>query len=775
MNRLINSYVIFLILILLFSKNISAKTIYYIKQSGTGDGTSWTNAAGNIQAIIDKAVSGDEVWVGKGTYLPTKETIARDNRSRTFLLKSGVNLYGGFAGNETKIIQRLIADLDKNGKIDSFEFVNNTVLSGNIDGINDLWTKTINNDGITWNWNVTGNENNCYHVVSGINLSGKTNFDGFTVIGGNSNESDNGEGGGIYDRTNKLIILNCIVRYCFAQRIGGGIASSYVSNSLVYNCAAELSGGGIQNWNGTVINCKVDNCSSKLGGGGGIGSHSVKSKTYIVNCEVNDCSAYIGGGINSSVTSISSSFGGSAKSEGTIERCKVFNCMSSEGGGISSNAYAKYIDDFSRSYVINCWVFNCLSLNKGGGIYFIESGGNCLCILEYCTINNCSSNSGGGIYIDSQDYIRNCIIANCKAKDIGGVMMVKNVTFDNNAITNNIPVNYSKVYREEDLKEIISPNIYLTFVNPTSFIGSVESDLQKEELLNSNWQLCDGSPCINNGDTRGWLDVLGNPGNIYGKSDIGAFEYYVKDVKLPVLENFSSLYSFKESEVLYHSASLNTNNDIKWSIENKKAIFSWKTNLTSSYTAPFFTYQINAMGTSNVILRYDLYFEAYSGTISPLGTEKLNIEYSTNFINWTTIASYSNLNGTIPKKTFTHDLGAELAGKSFFIRFKASGQNTNRIEKWEIDNIIIDSDGSTTTDLQMFEKETLKYSLNNGLLQIHNLNNVEILQLFDLNGRQIFNYKPTTYPIQLQLPNRGVYIVRTQSDVGVTNQKVVWE
>lgn len=59
-----------IILLGLFVNQINAKSIYYVKPTATGDGSSWLNASGNIQEMIDKASSGDEVWIAGGTYYP---------------------------------------------------------------------------------------------------------------------------------------------------------------------------------------------------------------------------------------------------------------------------------------------------------------------------------------------------------------------------------------------------------------------------------------------------------------------------------------------------------------------------------------------------------------------------------------------------------------------------------------------------------------------------------------------------------------------------------
>lgn len=70
-------------------------TVYYVKPGGTGDGSSWANAVGNIRHACEAAgYSGDEVRVAQGTYQFDGTTIQ---------LVAGVTLKGGYTGDGDEV------------------------------------------------------------------------------------------------------------------------------------------------------------------------------------------------------------------------------------------------------------------------------------------------------------------------------------------------------------------------------------------------------------------------------------------------------------------------------------------------------------------------------------------------------------------------------------------------------------------------------------------------------------------------------------------------
>jgi Bacterial Ig-like domain len=161
---------------------------------GTGDGSSWTNAILTVQAGILKAKDGDpatsskqcDVWVAQGRYTPGSQ------RADTFVMASGVGMYGGFTGAETSIYER--TDI----------IANATILSGDL----------LNDD--TPGDFVTNRGENAYNVVTGVDNSV---LDGFIISGGHANVGTGHAlrtGGGMNNYQKSPEIRNCLFRDNYA-------------------------------------------------------------------------------------------------------------------------------------------------------------------------------------------------------------------------------------------------------------------------------------------------------------------------------------------------------------------------------------------------------------------------------------------------------------------------------------------------------------------------------------------------------------------------------
>ncbi len=247
----------------IFAVHSAYATIRYVNASlttGSNNGTTWANAYKDLQPALAAAQSGDQIWVAKGTYFPTTSTT---DRSATFIMRSNVGIYGGFAGTETLLSQR--------------DWVTNlTTLSGDIDHIADPLIVT--GSGATLS--ITGNSGNSFHVVyssSTSNIGNTSILDGFTISGGYAYDPSgnvfNGWGGGMLSLGNpSLYNLNF---YGNTAYDGGGLILEYTNSSILNNIVflknnATAWGGGFENNGGntTLSNLIfVGNNAGSLGGG----------------------------------------------------------------------------------------------------------------------------------------------------------------------------------------------------------------------------------------------------------------------------------------------------------------------------------------------------------------------------------------------------------------------------------------------------------------------------------------------------------------------------
>ncbi|PKN90958.1 MAG: hypothetical protein CVU44_21875 [Chloroflexi bacterium HGW-Chloroflexi-6] len=367
-----NSSMLVLIMLALFVSALGAIPAraagpLYVTPDGTGNCSSWASAC-NLQTALGNAVSGDEIWVAAGTYIPHAS-----DRAVSFELKNGVAIYGGFAGTETTRDQR---DLD----------ANKTILSGDLVGDD---ADNVAHDEPT-------RAENSLHVVVGSGTDNTAVLDGFTVTGGNANDEYDvpcnlGCGGGMYNFSGSPTLRNVV----------------FSANSTAYD------GGGIYNWSSSPALTNVTFSSNSAGNqGGGIFNvnNSNPTLTY-VNIIAN--SAYEGGGMLNylsvptltnvifSGNSASLDGGGMWNGEGNPTLTNITfsdNAASSMGGGMF-NAY-------SSPALLNVTFSANSAGSQGGGMYNFESNPT----LTNVTI---TGSSGGGLYSDtSSPTLKNVIIAN---------------------------------------------------------------------------------------------------------------------------------------------------------------------------------------------------------------------------------------------------------------------------------------------------------------------------------------------------------------------------
>lgn len=252
---------------------------YHVRQnaSGANDGANWQDAFTDLHAALNVSHPGDTIWVAAGTYV----TSPTGDRSVSFQLKSGIRVYGGFAGTETALSER--------------DWVAHpTILSGAISGIYHV--------------------DDARHIMFVANPDSNTTVDGLVFKNGFSDSNNSLQGGAALfvlaedsifwksemrirncrfdiNRTTKAggavrvschdadftLFENCIFNYNDAEAGGAVAVNAYRIFTQFIDCQffqneAE-SGGGAVFLNGTFnaarfMGCHFEkNTSAKFGGG----------------------------------------------------------------------------------------------------------------------------------------------------------------------------------------------------------------------------------------------------------------------------------------------------------------------------------------------------------------------------------------------------------------------------------------------------------------------------------------------------------------------------
>lgn len=409
---------------------ISAQNVKYVKSGGTGNGSSWANASGDLQAMIDSSTGEDSIWVAKGIYKATKApwptttdgsaVTARDN---AFVMKKGAKVFGGFAGTETSFEER--------------DFVlNQTTLSGDI-----------NNDGMA-------SDGDAYHIIISLNNSDESELNGFTLTHGYANGTKamgtssattatslaQNNGGAICTRgTNtgttfkNLIIID---NYALSngggvyQRTGGAAKDFLWENVKFINNTSGASGGAMYTYpsintpNLILESCTFEGNKAATSGGALYHNGAVSGKVILNNGNVKNSTAGSSGAgfyitqssaVDSTIlrncifesnksTSTGTTYGGHLYVNRILYavNSKFLDGSNTQGGAIYANSTAS-IFVYSSQFEANKSTSTGSALTSGGGgAIYLGANLNKKGMIYRCNfINNTSANLGGAIHFQT--------------------------------------------------------------------------------------------------------------------------------------------------------------------------------------------------------------------------------------------------------------------------------------------------------------------------------------------------------------------------------------
>jgi hypothetical protein len=365
--------------------------VIYVSQSaiGANTGNSWVNAYVDLQSALTEAVSGDQIWVAQGIYVPGVTP------TETFTLIDGVGLYGGFQGTESLLNQR-------------DPVANPTILSGDLNQ-DDIYGP------VTWYSGFSVNTLNSYHVVSGLGLSRTTVLDGFVLEGGYIQISLcwtflRNSGGGLFLQNSSPTVSNCVFRKNLSWNGSGAAMYNSGGHPLTTNCSFDENytslgrGAGIANEAGgelTVISSSFTNnrivgadISEALGG-------AIYSDAQAGTVRVTDCTFE-----NNTLGTFypiaqNPNYGGAIYSAG--DGLEVYNSKFSDNVSHLGGAIAVY----SNLLLVNSVLADNVAYpleggvyafgDRGGAIYFAGTSADGSEITNSTIINN-SAGEGAGIF-----------------------------------------------------------------------------------------------------------------------------------------------------------------------------------------------------------------------------------------------------------------------------------------------------------------------------------------------------------------------------------------
>jgi hypothetical protein len=271
------------------------------------DGNAWETAYEDLNPLLKQLAyvggANCEVWVKSAFYYPTTGA----DRSASFVIPSGLHLYGGFNGTEDTLAERTAPAF----------FI--TAMSGAIGG------GTVND--------------NSYHVVNASGASNTTVIDGFTISSGRATGGGNdGRGAGMLAVDSRVNVRNTKFISNYAEVAGGGVFSTAYpdfDNCLFYNNATGGSGAGV--YHHTLGALNIANSSflgnESLDSGGAITVSFADATLFGVFFSGNSSVSGNGGSLH---------IGGDSTDNATLTNCTLSrNSAGGTAGGVYASANTK--------------------------------------------------------------------------------------------------------------------------------------------------------------------------------------------------------------------------------------------------------------------------------------------------------------------------------------------------------------------------------------------------------------------------------------------------
>jgi len=441
------------------------------------------------------------------------------------------------------------------------------------------WTRDFEANVTTMDGSTARSGEPAFHVVIGAN---NATLNGFTVTGGNANDSI-GSGGGMFNSSSSPSVINCTFSNNSANDDGGGMYNWDNSSPTLTNCTfsnnSAGSGGGMHNSGFSspmLTNCTFSNNSAEFGAGM---ANSGRTSATVTNCTFSNNTASVSGGgmsnldssptlTNCTFSNNSAVFGGGGmynlgflspySSSPTLTNC-TFSKNSAEfvGGGVYNVTSSPTITNctFSSNSAEIGWMYSTFDwAGSGGGMYNTDQSSP---TLTNCTFSkNSAEFGGGGMYnVISSPTLTNCTFSANSAEIGGGGMYNRSLlavsfsspTLTNCTFSNNSAATGGGIYNTDDSSPTLTncilwgdlPDEVQNFSasHPIVTYSNVQGGYPGEgnidvrpffvDAANGDLGLRGHSPAIDAGTSEGApsVDIDGDARPIGDAVDIGADEY----------------------------------------------------------------------------------------------------------------------------------------------------------------------------------------------------------------------------------------------------------